>query len=138
MLILRLGLLKRGKNNWGAVSNQTAPQNSEEKFTAGHFLRRYLFYLSERRHPERVERCSQRLLRHAQDARFSSTGYVVISQTDQVVPIARPVPLAAKAETRRPDKINGIEAPAGNGPPVSGSIEPSVSPVHSLTQMPTQ
>ena len=62
----------------------------------------------------------------------------VVSQMDQVAPMARPIPLTANAETRRPDKNNDMEAPAGNGPPVSGNIEPSVSPVHSLTQMPTQ
>ena len=57
---------------------------------------------------------------------------------DQVTLRVCPMPRTVKAETSRPERINDIEAPAGNEPPVSGSIEPSDSPVHSFTQMPTQ
>jgi hypothetical protein len=60
------------------------------------------------------------------------------SQKDQVAFTARPIPRTTSPATRRPDKINDKEAPAGSGPPVSGNIEPNDSPVHSLTQMPAQ
>jgi hypothetical protein len=59
-------------------------------------------------------------------------------QSDQVALTARPMPRTARVETSRPDRISDMEAPTGEGPPVSGSIDPSDSPVHSFTQMPTQ
>ena len=58
-------------------------------------------------------------------------------QMGQLALAARPTPRTTSAETSRPDRTSDTEAPA-SAPPVSGSIEPNVSPVHSLAQMPTQ